>query len=418
MAEENPVDPSGIVVAPDTLSIKVGEEAVVQLAVEPADASQEVVYVFGHDETIQAQYVEGSNNQVAVKGLAVGTTELVISLLSNAGIKTELLIEVSEAAAAEEKPSDAPDESDGADETLPPADSSAEDESLEKDETDAPVTPASESEAPAAEEEAEEAVAAPVLAKPEQIEVSAETIVVLIGDSFDFSVSMLPADADQRFVVALDNQHLANLESNFIESDDVARHYKITGAFEGQLNVVINSMANPLLELRVPVTVVSQSQASATEGEPAEDPQVQKERLLSMIIADELSTYAAKMAPNVPHSPEEGASAQVLLYRAIQKVLRLDGSNFTDEMDKLLAFVHEHRKTLFSEYNAFRHMETIALPPKERLSFTRLLNMLIVMADPAARQLSIRQVDITKTMELFNDPQAHQRILGYFGQTE
>lgn len=411
MAEENPVDPSGIVVAPDTLSIKVGEEAVVQLAVEPAGASQEVVYEFSHDETIQAQLVEGSTNQVTVKGLVAGTTELLIALAGNEGIKAELLIEVTEIDKVADEPSDETPES-----TQPPAEPGEADESLEKEGGADTAESEVGSESPTAEDEV--ASPAPVLAKPEQIEVSADAILVLVGDSFEFSVSMLPAEADQRFVVGLDNQHLAKLEDVFLESDSVGRHFKISGAYEGQLNVVINSMADPLLELRIPVTVASETQAAVTEGEPAEDPQVQKERLLSMIIADELSAYAAKMAPNVPHSPEEGASAQVLLYRAIQKVLRLDGNTFTDEMDKLLAFVHEHRKTLFSEYNAFRHMETIALPPKERLSFTRLLNMLIVMADPAARQLSIKQVDITKTMELFNDPQAHQRILGYFGQTE
>lgn len=518
MADENPVVPNGIVLSEETLEIKVGESATVQLALSPADAERDGSFDVAHDETVEVTIEpsekEGQDLAVTVKGLEASTSMVEVTYTSGETVLTaELLVNINvseqevdanepEIVAAEEEPKPADEAEPEATGDLPEAEETATEEPkvVEEEQTEpegevsteamtegetestAPSTePAREESAPeqVSEEEQADPDAAPLSGEaveeeptpeqggetqestepveteadpqtpppdegspePEEVEepasevaepaaevkpvIKAETIVVVGGDELDgdvlklvrgdqvsFSVRVEPEEANQTIVFGFDSQ-FPFAQCNMVQEDGGNR-LTMTALSAGSVNLIINSVSNPQLEKSIQIRIAEKMTQEVLKS--AEEHQEHTKKVVSMIIEQELNTYAEKMAPNVPHSDEEGARLQVLLYRAFQKVLRTEGTDFTGEMDKLLEFVHQHRKTLFSEYNAFRHMDAVALSPNDRLSFTRLLNAFITLADPATRQITVKQVDLNKTMELFGDQRAHQRVMQYFGQ--
>jgi hypothetical protein len=133
-----------------------------------------------------------------------------------------------------------------------------------------------------------------------------------------------------------------------------------------------------------------------------------------MIVEDNLATYVDKMKPGAAHQGNEGPTAQVLLYRTVQTILRQKGSDFNFLFGELLKTVHKHRNSVFNERYVFRYMDRLSLTSSERRNFERFINMLLTVCDPATRSHTLKQVDINATMEGFKDPDAHQRVVAFF----
>lgn len=128
-----------------------------------------------------------------------------------------------------------------------------------------------------------------------------------------------------------------------------------------------------------------------------------------------LTTYIQAVAPRKPVTTEELVRAQTSLYRVISQVINgLEGEDFTGAWGYLLQMAHAHRKGVFSEIYLFRGFEDIVLPEAERKAFQRLLNLIKLTADPKSRQIALKQVDITKTLELGLTEPGRQRVLGFY----
>lgn len=164
----------------------------------------------------------------------------------------------------------------------------------------------------------------------------------------------------------------------------------------------------PQPKVAAPDQPLAQKPAAAKPTTPEKKP------LNRVIIEQALADYAEAMQPGKPVNATEGAAAQVQLFRAMQNVLRQEGSEFTACFSTLLSFVNAHRKGVFNERYAFRFLDQVKLSAPERKNFERFLNLLLTTADPATRHITTRQVDLTATMAGFTDTNVQQRVIDFY----
>jgi len=133
-----------------------------------------------------------------------------------------------------------------------------------------------------------------------------------------------------------------------------------------------------------------------------------------MMLEENMAEYIEKMAAGRSHHGNEGELLQLKLYRTIQTILRLEGSEFTTAFGWLLSVVNSNRSGVFNERYIFRYFDAINLTNPERRNFERVVNMLITTCNPAMRSKSLKQVDIDATMQGFKNPAMHQRVTAFY----
>lgn len=126
--------------------------------------------------------------------------------------------------------------------------------------------------------------------------------------------------------------------------------------------------------------------------------------------------YILKMAPKKPIAVSDGVRQQVALYRAITNLINNAGEDFNKAFGAVLRAVHEGRNGVFHEIHLFRFMEHIDLPQQDRQAFARLLNLIKLTADPKARQIALKQVDLTGTLSHGISEAGRQRTFSFFGK--
>lgn len=130
-----------------------------------------------------------------------------------------------------------------------------------------------------------------------------------------------------------------------------------------------------------------------------------------------LQGYVTKMAPGVPFDFQDGAKVQYNLWKTIHSVTE----NYTqDDFRKLwfilLAFFHKHSgKGAFGERYVFRASEFWTHGDDELNAFQRILNLLIITADPVTRQKGLASVSVTNSVHVGFSEEARQRVLTFYG---
>ena len=120
-------------------------------------------------------------------------------------------------------------------------------------------------------------------------------------------------------------------------------------------------------------------------------------------ISVRLKKYKLHMMPGKSHHGDTGAKEQVSLYRAIQAILRTQGSDFFKHLNAFLDFIHLHRNTLFNEKYAMRYFDVIKLNDKERKGFSRILHLFIITSDRKVRKQALKQVDLETVLSPFSE---------------
>jgi hypothetical protein len=182
------------------------------------------------------------------------------------------------------------------------------------------------------------------------------------------------------------------------------------------VEVPVESVSAPEKPVAPPVTVTPvPPKAPAPVVKAAETLNAGKAKSPTRIMLEEnLNEYLEKMTPGRAHHGNEGELLQLKLYRTIQTILRLEGSEFTTAFGWLLSVVNSNRQGVFNERYIYRYFDAINLTNPERRNFERVINMLITTCNPATRTLSLKQVDIDATMQGFKSPLMHQRVTAFY----
>lgn len=130
----------------------------------------------------------------------------------------------------------------------------------------------------------------------------------------------------------------------------------------------------------------------------------------------EIAEYMLSMQPKKPIQHDAGARKQVVLYRAIVRLINNTGDDFQTAFSTLLNLFHKHRAGVFHETSVFRFTEHIGLNKEESTSFLRLLNLLKLTADPKGRGVALKQVRLEDTLEFGINDAGKQRILEFFNK--
>lgn len=133
------------------------------------------------------------------------------------------------------------------------------------------------------------------------------------------------------------------------------------------------------------------------------------------LLLNNLDSYAQKMRPGMPVSVADGVANQVLLYRTLTAIINnLREGEFVSVFGEVLRRFHEGRQGIFSEMYVFRFPEHLTLTKDEQTAFHRLLNLMIVAADPKGRSLIAKQVNIQATCEFGISEQGRSNLLNFF----
>lgn len=129
-----------------------------------------------------------------------------------------------------------------------------------------------------------------------------------------------------------------------------------------------------------------------------------------------VATYAEKMAKGRPMSALEGSQQQLLLYRAIQRILTLDGKELYASINSVLAIINENRDSAFHEKRLYRFIDQVKLSGQDRKCFERLLNLFITVCDPATREQALKQTDLELVASTLRNGEKEQKLIAFFGK--
>lgn len=130
----------------------------------------------------------------------------------------------------------------------------------------------------------------------------------------------------------------------------------------------------------------------------------------------QLEQYMEDVKPGKPVDGIAGARAQANLWRLIIMIIERSGGEFTKLYSILLAFFEKYKDGAFHEQYVFRWSNQMTLSPAELATFQRLLNLIKITAEPKARQQSLRQVDLKRTLQDVITETGRQRILGFYNK--
>lgn len=128
--------------------------------------------------------------------------------------------------------------------------------------------------------------------------------------------------------------------------------------------------------------------------------------------------YVSDMRPKRPVAAGDAARNQVVLVRTLCGIINiLEGNEFHSVFNYVLQQFVAHREGALREVAIFRAIDENQLNPEQGKLFPRLINFLILTADPATRDLGLRQVDLQKTLagELITEG-GRRKVFQYFGK--
>ena len=163
--------------------------------------------------------------------------------------------------------------------------------------------------------------------------------------------------------------------------------------------------------------------AAASTATPEEAPKSQFEAKLQSInesgsdrekfVASMIGEYIKHMAPGIPVGPDEGYRRQLSLMRTIVNIIETD-DDFTKAFRLLIAFVREHRKTVFDDKYAYRFFEFARPNDTGPKILTNLITMLIVAAGLQNKREIKKFVSLDKALSLGISDAGRQRVIQYF----
>lgn len=124
--------------------------------------------------------------------------------------------------------------------------------------------------------------------------------------------------------------------------------------------------------------------------------------------------YIKKMNPKKPIEVSEGAKLQAALFRVIQSTINKEEKHFKQIFSAMLAiFLHE-KNGVFHESCLFRFMDNVPLNGNEIKAFTRLLNLMKLTCSKESRAVTLKQVDIGKTLQYGLTDDGRRKLIDFY----
>jgi hypothetical protein len=135
----------------------------------------------------------------------------------------------------------------------------------------------------------------------------------------------------------------------------------------------------------------------------------------SRLVIEELKHYIEKMSARVRMPVEEGGQMQMNLYHTLVQAINSKAEDFDAVFGLTMKLIRDNLKGAFSDENMHRYTPHVTMPSQRVAHFRHLLSTLTALADPASRQIALRQVNLAQTFHrapIRED--ARQRVLNYF----
>ena len=128
-----------------------------------------------------------------------------------------------------------------------------------------------------------------------------------------------------------------------------------------------------------------------------------------------IENYMVEMVRRRPIVEARGVQLQVQLYRTIRSIIaRTSDEDFQVLFPALLALFNEYREDVFHEDLINRFSASLTLQPAEREGYRRVVNMLMVLADPQTRRKNLSTVDLVYTTKFDFTEIATNRVINFF----
>lgn len=125
--------------------------------------------------------------------------------------------------------------------------------------------------------------------------------------------------------------------------------------------------------------------------------------------------YAVKMAPGQVMDHDKGAKYQYAFWKAIQNVIEhAPDGEFNKLWNVLLALAESHKDGVFGERYIMRFANAWHQSEVELASYQRIINLIKLTANAAERSKNLRNVDITRTLELTFTERGRTRIANFY----
>ncbi len=141
--------------------------------------------------------------------------------------------------------------------------------------------------------------------------------------------------------------------------------------------------------------------------------QTQAASLMVMTVNETLAKYLDVMAPGKPMDSKTGARNQFAIHRLLSNVCNMT-SGFKEAWDAVLAVFLANKDGAMNERYIFRFAEELPGSVEDHNAFQRLLNLIILTADPATRQENLLKVSVTRTTQEGFTEVARSNIQNYY----
>jgi len=130
---------------------------------------------------------------------------------------------------------------------------------------------------------------------------------------------------------------------------------------------------------------------------------------------EELKEFVAKMQPDVLLTPEQGGQQQTIFYQILIQAINTPAEDFGAVFALVTKIIRENLGGCFAPENMHRYTPHVTMPSASVTHFRNLLNALVALADPATRQIAVRQINVEQA---FGDrkikEESRQRVMSFF----
>lgn len=131
------------------------------------------------------------------------------------------------------------------------------------------------------------------------------------------------------------------------------------------------------------------------------------------VIENVLTTYENAMKAKMPVNRTAGAQKQTELYQIIVRVAQ-SRNHFKTNWELILKHFNENRTGCYSVNYVMRFLDEMKVTKNDLTLFTRLVNLIMLTADPLKITENLRRVSIEKTLDNVSSPIIRGNIIGYY----
>lgn len=137
---------------------------------------------------------------------------------------------------------------------------------------------------------------------------------------------------------------------------------------------------------------------------------------MGKIVYTRILEYMVDMKPRKPIDEASAGRNQVKLYNALLDLINKTEGDFTEVFTAVLKLfaIHGVEGKVFHEKYATRSMQSVNLNTDARRMFANLLNMFRLLADPAGRQVALKQISLPRTLVMPVTEVGRARVMNFF----